>query len=194
MQDIYAGTFVSLYAIYHAAAMRLNRHARPSALPRHKVERNISHAIFDAENFLQVMAWLAQANRKRDIGRDDFVFSTPFPGYVFLQAVDVLTAGGRLVDLPGRLQAIHASLKTLHELTRFWSSAKAQLKTIQGRLDVLAKIVTGEERGAVRGVYWRLRTPFESLDDSSDDVIYGTSDEVFFKAVERHAECGRIDV
>ncbi|KAJ9639890.1 hypothetical protein H2199_006123 [Coniosporium tulheliwenetii] len=151
MQDIYAGTFVSLYAVYHAAAMRLNRHARPSALPRHKVERNISHTIFDAENFLQVMAWLAQANRKRDIGRDDFVFSTPFPGYVFLQAVDVLTAGGRLVDLPGRLQAIHASLKTLHELTRFWASAKAQLKTIQGRLDVLAKIVTGEERGAVRG-------------------------------------------
>merc|ERR1712137_1381628 len=61
----YAGTFVSIHALYYATIIRLNRHVRVNILPMEKQRRNLERALRMASNFLSVMLSLAPASRQR---------------------------------------------------------------------------------------------------------------------------------
>jgi hypothetical protein len=202
----YAGTFISLHALYHTASIRLNRHVRISRLTTGDVISNITRAIDHAHSILEMMRDISKKNRKARFGGEeavgsDFVFSTPFPGYAFINAVDVLSACGVLSSVPQLVENIATGLRCVEELAEFWASAKAQLKACRQRLKQLGDIAMSQLEGATEsgqsphytikfvqiagdsdgngraGLWqkiWRMNTALETGFDKADDLLYGT--------------------
>jgi hypothetical protein len=184
----YAGTFISLHALYHTTVIRLNRHIRIHALPIEKVARNIDHSFRNASNFLSMMHSLAAVNRQQRIpptAASDYLFSTPFPGYALLLSVDVLSAAGTIPTLPRLIDTVGTTLSCLEELGNFWASARVQHKAISARLKDLVEVVQQEEQGVRNGSYglfWRLHESLETV-FGGDDSVYKSNDPLLFKVV-----------
>jgi hypothetical protein len=63
----------------------------------------------------------------------------PFLGYIILSAVDVLSAGGQMLDLPECINLIRGGLEVVRELSCFWGSTKPLVSLIESRLDALTE-------------------------------------------------------
>ncbi|OCL09486.1 hypothetical protein AOQ84DRAFT_431293 [Glonium stellatum] len=182
--DGYAGTFLSIHALYHTTTMRLNRHVRPISLSSSIIRRNIIQATHDATQFLSVMQALSHSSRLQRLPSTHFIFSTPFPGYALMIACDILTSGGLVSELPSLMQSIGGSISCIDELAEFWASARAQQKAIEMRLKQLAEIaLSSKDSNNRKGAFWRVGSPLETAFRKQDDVIYGVTDEVFFDAI-----------
>ena len=180
----YAGTFLSIHALYHTTIMRLNRHVRTTSLSSSEIRRNIVRATQDATQFLSVMQALSHPSRSRRLPSNPFIFSTPFPGYALMIACDILTSGGLISELPGLMQSISNSLFCINELAEFWASALAQQKAIRARLKQLAEIAFSlEDSNNRKGPFWRVEWPLETAFGKQDDLVYGVTDEAFFDAI-----------
>jgi hypothetical protein len=186
--DGYAGTFVSLHALYHTTVIRLNRHVRVNALPIEKVGRNIDHSFRNASNFLSMMHSLAAANRQRRLpsnAASSFLFSTPFPGYALMLSIDVLSSAGTLPTLPALIETLGTTVSCVEELATFWASARVQQKAISARVKQLTEVALQEQQGVRNGSYgqfWRINEPLETA-FGTDDVAYKASDQVLFEVV-----------
>jgi len=180
----YAGTFLSIHALYHTSTMRLNRHVRLTSLSSSAIRRNIIQATQDAAQFLSMMKALSHSSRSRRLPSNPFIFSTPFPGYALMIACDILTSGGLISELPGLMQSIDGGLSCVEELAEFWASARAQQKAIGTRLKKLAEIaLSPEDSNNRKGNFWRVRCPLETAFEKQDDLVYGVTDEVFFDVI-----------
>lgn len=180
----YAGTFLSIHALYHTSTMRLNRHVRLTSLSSSAIRRNIIQATQDAAQFLSVMQALSRSSRSRRLPSSPFIFSTPFPGYAFMISCDILTSGGLISELPDLMQSIGGGLSCVEELAEFWASARAQQKAIRTRLKKLAEIaLSSEDSNNRKGNFWRVRCPLETAFEKQDDLVYGVTDDVFFDAI-----------
>ncbi len=129
----YIGTFISLHALYHTAAMQLNRHAVYDELEHEGLHRNLRAAQYHARELLNVTHTLSKLYREQRSSGPARIFSTPFLGYAILSAVDILTSIGTLADLQSDLQLVQSSLEVVQELSRYWSSAQKQLEMIANR-------------------------------------------------------------
>ena len=182
--DGYAGTFLSIHALYHTTTMRLNRHVRVTSLSSSAIRRNIIQATQEATQLLSVMQALSHSSRSRRLPSIPFIFSTPFPGYALMIACDILTSGGLISELPGLIQSIGGSLSCIDELAGFWASARAQQKAIETRLKQLAEIaLSPKDNDNRKGTFWRVGCSLETAFGKQDDLVYGVTDEVFFDAI-----------
>ena len=184
----YAGTFISIHALYCATAIRLNRHVRVNTLPADKICRNLKQTFCMASNFVSIMHSVAKVNRQRRLpvaAASDFTLSTPFPGYALMLSVDVLTASGLFSTLPNLIEMLSTSVSCIDELASFWASAKTQQKTVSYRIKQLTEIAAREGhsvRNGKEGNFWRIS---HSLQTSfgDDDVLYRTDDQLLFSIV-----------
>jgi hypothetical protein len=184
----YAGTFISLHALYHTAVIRLNRHVRIRALSVEKIARNIDRAFHTASNFLIMMLSLAAVNRQQRLppnAASEFLFSTPFPGYALMLSIDVLSSAGTFSALPALTGKLGTVVSCVEELGKFWASGRAQQRAISARTIQLAEVARQDDQGVRNGSYghfWRLRESMETA-FGADDVLYKTDDQVLFKVV-----------
>lgn len=189
----YAGTFVSMHALYHFTLMKLSRCARHTILPTPTVRRNIRAAHEHAQELLRVMSSLREARREIQHvpqGQNSmFAFSTPFPGYATLSAIDVLGAGGLQSELEQTVHSIGGGLHCLRELSSFWASAKAQRKAGEKRAEQIAQVLTnpsGSRSGCWLRNEWGLQEPLEKEFGLDADCVYGVDDRVYFDALSEH--------
>ncbi|KAJ4293651.1 hypothetical protein N0V90_008935 [Kalmusia sp. IMI 367209] len=184
----FAGSFVSLHALYHTAIIRLNRHIRVSAFSTDKIARNIEQAYRNALNFVSMMHSLAAENRQNRLPPDaaaEFLFSTPFPGYALLLSTDVLTAAGTAANLPGLIEMLGTANSCLEELATFWASARTQHKVVGNRLKRLTEIAIQEEQGVRNGAlgqFWRIAESLESA-FGNDDAVYKANDHLLSEVI-----------
>lgn len=184
----YAGTFISLHALYYTTVIRLNRHVRIRALPLDNVGRNIDRSFRNASNFLSMMHSLAAVNRGRRLqsnAASDFLFSTPFPGYALMLSVDVLSSAGTVHTLPTLVETLETTVFCLEELANFWASARVQQKAVSARVKQLTELARQEEHGVRNGSYgqfWRLNESMETA-FANEDAVYKTNDQLLFEVV-----------
>ncbi|TKA57558.1 hypothetical protein B0A49_09976 [Cryomyces minteri] len=198
IRDGYAGTFISLHALYHVTLMKLNRHARAAVLPLATIRRNIRGANHHALQLLGLMHVPSTSSstssssspgtvlQQRSATEAPTAPTIPFAGYAILTAVDILSAGGPTATLAATVDAIAASLASLTRLAAFWASARAQHKSVEQRLaDILA---TFNDHGlgppSSCGRYWGLPEPLEPVAGGRDeDLVYGVGWKVHFEAL-----------
>lgn len=189
IQGGYAGTFISIHALYHLCCMKLNRCLRHQ-LARGSISRNIRAAHDHGHQVLHLMNAVNFARRQVDSPADGqagtFVVSTPFVGYAALAAVDIVSAGGTDSALASTLEEISAGLTSLQELSGFWVSARDQARLCEKRYYQIQNILKSPARakgGAWLGRSWGLEKPLESDLLTEDDCIYGLAEEVYFDAL-----------
>lgn len=184
----YAGTFISIHALYHATIIRLNRHVRIRAMSTELLRRNIEQAFCNASNFLSMMQSLTAANRQQRLPPNttsDFLFSTPFPGYALTLSIDVMTCAGTFTALPNLLDTIKTTMSCIDELAGFWASARVQQKALSNRLKHLSDIAVQEGQGIRNGSYgpyWKTNDSLESA-FGNDDVLYRIEDQILFEVI-----------
>ncbi|KAF1996410.1 hypothetical protein P154DRAFT_547920 [Amniculicola lignicola CBS 123094] len=181
--DGFAGTFISLHALYHTTVIRLNRHARLHALPQEIVHRNISRSFRHASNFLTIMHSLASSNRQRRLPPDavpDFLFSTPFPGYALMISTDVISSAGTVSTLPNLIDTLRTTVTCLEELGGFWASARVQHRLISNRVKHLTDIALQEEQGVRNGSFGNFWRVSESIEKTfgNEDAVYKAGDQM----------------
>lgn len=183
------GTFMSLHALYHATAIRLNRQIRVGAMPADKINRNIEHALHNASTFLSMMQNLARINRQRQNDESEFFFSTPFPGYALMLSIDVITSAGTFSTLPCLIDTVGNTLSCIDDLATFWASARAQQKAVSNRLRQLTDIAMEHRQGGKHGHTGRFWKISESLDVAfgKDDAIYRANELELFKVIDQLA-------
>lgn len=188
MIEGYAGTFVSLHALYHAAIIRLNRHVRVGAMATERIRRNVDHSFRHASNFLSMMHSLSPVSRQQRLpatASAEFLFSTPFPGYALMLSIDVLTSAGTFSTLPHLIETIRTAISSIDELAGFWASARAQHKALSGRLKRLTKIAVQEGQGARNGSHGQFWKTEDSLETAfgNDDAVYKSENQLLFDVV-----------
>jgi hypothetical protein len=181
VKEGYAGSFISLHALYHATVIRLNRHMRVRTLPLEQVARNIEQCFRNASSFLSMIHALTTVTPQ---GRLPFL-SSPFPGYALMLSVDVLSSAGTVPMLHGLVESIGHTVTYMEELGTFWSSARTQANAISERLRRLTEIARMDERGVRNGDYgpfWRLPDSLESS-FGGEDAVYKADNHVLFDVV-----------
>jgi hypothetical protein len=184
----HAGTFISLHALYHTTVIRLNRHVRVRLLPADKLARNIDHSFRNASHFLSMMHSLAVENRQRRLppnAATEFLFSTPFPGYALMLSIDVITGAGTISTLPDLTKTVGTALTCIEELSKFWASAKTQLKAVSKRVKYLGDLAMQEEQGVrngSHGQFWRVPDSME-MAFGNEDAVYKANDQLLFGVV-----------
>ena len=184
----YAGSFLSMHALYHATIIRLNRHVCVRAMSREKIRRNLEQSFRTATNFLSMMHPLAAINRQQSLPPNptsNFLFSTPFPGYALMLSIDVVTSAGVFSALPNLIETIGTTISCLDELAGFWASAKAQQKAVSNRLKELTDMAMQGSQGLQNGSYenyWKIDDSLESA-FGNDDVVYKAEERLLFEVV-----------
>jgi hypothetical protein len=110
------------------------------------------------------------------------VLLSPYLGYVIVSAVDVLSAGGLMVDMSETISLIRGGLKAVKELSRFWAGSVPLASLIECRLDSLMEhrhhphMTDGKVAFMVSGpsLDSQVRTGTQKQDPpSNEDLMYG---------------------
>lgn len=184
IQQGYAGTFISMHTLHHFTQMKLNRRLRHSLLPE-VLGRNIRAAHSHGHQMLQLMNAIRTANKSVSAPAEGqppfFWFSTPFPGHAILTAIDIVGAGDWETSLKTTLDEIFGALGTLRELSRYWHSAKEQLRACEKRYYTIQNFITRPtvrgSAGAWLGRRWGMEHAMERDLDPEYDCIYGLGED-----------------
>ena len=190
IQGGYAGIFISIHVLHHFVLMKLNRCMRhPLAIDL--ASRNIIRAHDHAHSILRIMCAIHAA--RRDVSRPtdgqftEFIFTTPFPGFATLSAIDVVSAGGHDSGLGPAMDGMAGGLACLRELSPYWHQAREQCKTGERRSLQLKNVITRPYKanhGCWLGRNWGFES--SSLDTEFDleyDCIYGVDEKLYFTAL-----------
>ncbi|KAL4942751.1 hypothetical protein BDV06DRAFT_156921 [Aspergillus oleicola] len=136
-------SFISIHLLYHAALLKLNRYASAQLLRPGKAKQYVHTARNHAAEILRAALALVRYVSDYNISplttepspRGNLL--NPFLAYVILSAVDVLSAGGAIIDLPQCINLIRAGLDVVRELSYYWASTKMLVSLIEGRLDAM---------------------------------------------------------
>ncbi|KAF2230222.1 hypothetical protein EV356DRAFT_454307 [Viridothelium virens] len=173
----FASLFVSLHTVCHVTTLNLYRYARIDCLEPAIIARNIRRTRETARTVLELFLNVIKIENHN--------FNAASPGYGLIVAVDVLSAGGRVVDLPALISAFLKTARLLDDLSSFWASAKHQRRLLQRRIEDLARITDGSGPGSLidNGRYWTVDEPLQAYTSKDCDVIYGVEKEVFIEAL-----------
>ncbi|KAL9089669.1 MAG: hypothetical protein Q9165_005701 [Trypethelium subeluteriae] len=173
----FASLFVSLHTVRHVTTLNLYRYTRIDCLEPSVIARNIRLARASARTVLELFLSLIEIENHN--------FNAASPGYGIIVAADVLSAGGRVVDLPALISAFLKTARLLDDLSSFWASAKHQRRLLQRRIEELAQITNGSGPGSLvdDGRYWTVDEPLQAYTHKDCDVIYGVEKEVFIEAL-----------
>ncbi|KAE8144662.1 hypothetical protein BDV25DRAFT_134476 [Aspergillus avenaceus] len=182
-------TFVEIHLLYNATLMKLNRHARHRSLPDATIDWHVhttrNHAAEILRLSLTVMRYASEYEPSRLVMEPATARGTilsPYLGYVILSAVDVLSAGGLMVDMPETVTLIRGGLEAVKELGRFWAGSAPLVSLIETRLDVLTEhrhhpvMIEGKVAFIMNGpsLDSQIRTGTQRQDlPSNEDLMYG---------------------
>ncbi|KAL4952798.1 hypothetical protein BDW69DRAFT_200541 [Aspergillus filifer] len=136
-------SFISIHLLYHAALLKLNRYARSQLLRPGKAKQYVYAARNHAAEILRTALALVRYVSDYNVSplttepSPKGILLNPSIAYVILSAVDVLSAGGAIIDLPQCTNLIHAALDVVRELSHYWASTKTLASLIEARLDAM---------------------------------------------------------
>ena len=186
LRDGNLGTFISLHSLFHMCFMTLNRHIRHEDLSIDSIRRSSNEAICHALQLLHMMEILSkstcktpkpstsQSARQRHFHQHQFpTFSTPFPGYAILLAIDTVSATGSLERelFTETFRVMNEGLKIVIQLSRFWSSARNQRKAIMRRIEDISNAVIDYGTGSSMKA-WVVESPMIKAIGPEEDVFY----------------------
>ncbi|KAL3491237.1 hypothetical protein BJX62DRAFT_251443 [Aspergillus germanicus] len=138
--------FISIHLLYHATLLKLNRYARAQLLRPGMTQQYVHTARNHAAEILRTALALVRYASEYDVSSmttdpvtPKGTLLNPFLGYIILSAVDVLSAGGQMLDLPECINLIRGGLEVVRELSCFWGSTKPLVSLIDSRLDALTE-------------------------------------------------------
>ncbi|KAJ5381391.1 uncharacterized protein N7496_003819 [Penicillium cataractarum] len=145
--------FVAIHMFYHATLMKLYRHARYQSLRSEVLIQYIHRARYHAVETLRIAlavvqyAHDVQASRSTaDPSSPNVTLLSPFLGYVVLSAVDVLSAGGMVAELPDCISFINGAYGMVQLLGRHWDSSISLANLIKKRLDSMIDCANDRSR------------------------------------------------
>ncbi|KAL2811358.1 hypothetical protein BJX63DRAFT_422465 [Aspergillus granulosus] len=136
--------FISIHLLYHATLLKLNRYARAqllrSGMAKQYVHTARNHAAEILRTALALVRYASEygvSSMTTDPPSPKGTLLNPYLGYIILSAVDVLSAGGQMVDLSECISLIRGGLEVVRELSCFWGSTKPLVSLIEARLDAM---------------------------------------------------------
>ncbi|KAL2826006.1 hypothetical protein BDW59DRAFT_69235 [Aspergillus cavernicola] len=136
--------FISIHLLYHATLLKLNRYARSqllrSGVAKQYVHTARNHAAEILRTALALVRYASEYDASQmvtDLVAPKGTLLSPFLGYVILSAVDVLSAGGLMIDLPECINLIRGGLEVVRQLSSFWASTKPLVSLIETRLEAM---------------------------------------------------------
>lgn len=192
IQKGYAGTLISMHILYHLSLIKLNRYMRHAVLPD-KVSRNIRTANDHGHQILKIMTALHVSRREITAPAEGqpptYDFSTHFPGYAILSAIDIVSAGGLDSNLKVTLDEIGGALGCLRELKQYWHSADLQFRACEKRYYQLKNITITPQKaksGCWLGKKWGIKAPLEFEFTAESDCIYGLGEQDADEAMSKY--------
>ncbi|KAL4977099.1 hypothetical protein BDW66DRAFT_166034 [Aspergillus desertorum] len=137
--------FISIHLLYHTALLKLNRYARAHLLRPGMAKQYVHTARNHAAEILRTALALKRHTSDHNVSsltadrtpRPGILLLNPFLGYAILSAVDVISAGGLILDLPECINLIRGGLDVVRDLNSFWGSTKPLVAAIEARLEAL---------------------------------------------------------
>jgi hypothetical protein len=186
------GTFMTMHAVYHTTAMKLNRYIQHSVLFRPQLQHHISVAKHHAESLLVIMDTLASRRSPVPSSPTSPIdlpakFSSPFIGYSIVSAIDILTSKVPISSISNRLASFSSAQSILGEIALFWQSAKNQQAQVIQRIRDLAELAARDEAGGAGAIGFKsgvmgatardegifeMREPIEKTFAKDHDCIY----------------------
>ncbi|KAL4918477.1 hypothetical protein BDW62DRAFT_65563 [Aspergillus aurantiobrunneus] len=181
-------SFISIHLLYHASLLKLNRYARSHLLRPGMAEKYVHTARNHAAEILRTALALERYASECNVSPMTIepvpskgTLLNPFLGYVILSAVDVLSVGGLMIDLPECINLIRGGLEVVRELSCFWGTTKPLLSLIETRLDAMVEThhkVTSEGKVAFLldgpSLDSQIQNGVQKQDSSTnEDLIYG---------------------
>ncbi|KAF7559059.1 hypothetical protein G7046_g5103 [Stylonectria norvegica] len=181
------GCFLIMHLLYNHALIKLNRHtvaaghASPHAQSIH-AQRCFEHA----NNVLDIVKALVRFHR---LGQTVPSAPPPIMAIVVTEAVDVLTASGRLSHLGDVIESVRMAQEVVDAMGSIWEDTRSARDVIDQRLGMLLRIrdrgsqptspvegyriVYGSEgREEERSLRWQISNPIEKLYPKDMDNIY----------------------
>lgn len=178
----YFSQFYIIHAIYCLVGMKLGRIGRVELLSDEVKRRNLRIAMFHARLYLSMISTLSKAIHANGGEDVDFALAQPFPGYAVINAVDILSSGGRaaaLADMTNK--ELEAAKAVVEQKSNFWTISRKQQQLIDDRQGLLSAY--GINSGHTTD---RHRVP-EAMERAflpqGHDLVYETTDDLFFDVV-----------
>lgn len=183
------GSFLTMHLLYSHAMIKLNRHTVTTgrASPRSK-SLHIQTCFEHASHALDIVKSLVRLHRTGQM-----VVSAPPPmtAVVVTEAVDVLTASGRMSHLGDVIESVQVSQGVVEAMGNIWEESRAAREVIDARLSLLLRI---RDRGSQttspaegyrilfsaagheddKSLRWLISSPIEKLYPKVMDNIYSS--------------------
>jgi hypothetical protein len=195
-QHGYGGSLIAMHALYHISQLKAARNAHHELLSPHTTVRQIRLAHTNATQLLEMVCDVrSMSSQGSGKGQDPVNLLSPFFAYGITAAIDTLSAGGLREDFGRTMALISDSIAALHDLAHFCASAKAQAKQTSKRMALMqaraaecfetAPVIAAPRatNGGDTMNCWRIDEPMEQVFTLQQDVSYGTSPAIYFKAL-----------
>lgn len=192
----YAGSLIAMHALYNVSQLKAARNAHHELLSPQTTSRQIRIAHTNAVQLLEMVCDIRSTKpHGSGKGQDPINLLSPFFAYGITAAIDTLSAGGLREELGHTMRLINDSIATLHNLGQFCASAKTQAKQASKRMALIearaaesfkaTAVVTAPRatNGGETENCWRISEPMEQVLTLQQDVCYGTSPAIYFKAL-----------
>lgn len=178
----YFAKYYILWGVYCLVGMKLGRIGRCELLDDDIKRRNLRVSMYHARKWLAIVSQLSRAiweNPGEDI---DFALVQPFPGYSILNAVDILSSGGKASKLAELTNGELEECKSVvTQGANFWIINKKQRSFIDDRQGLLSAYGIG---GGHEADKLRIEAAIDrSFLPATHDMVYGISDEIFYEVV-----------
>lgn len=183
------GPFLTMHLLYNHAMIKLSRHSVAAGrLSPQTTSLHVQRCYEHSTNVLDVIKALLRLHRN---GQDVNSAFPPVIAMATTEAVDVLTASGRLSHLGDVIDDVRMALSIVDAMGAIWEDSQNAQEAIDGRLGMLLRIrdrgsqptspiegyriVYGaEEHGDEKGLRWQIINPIENLYPKDMDNIYST--------------------
>lgn len=195
-QHGYAGSLIAMHALYHISQLKAARNAHHELLSPHTTLQQIRLAYANATQLLEMVCDVRSITpHGSGKAQDPANLLSPFFAYGITAAIDTLSAGGLREDFGRTMVLISDSIAALKDLAQFCASAKAQAKQTSKRMALMearaaesfepTPVVSAPRatNGGESMDCWRINEPMEQVFTLQQDVTYGTSPAIYFKAL-----------
>lgn len=132
------GSFVSLHSLYHVSYVNLHRYGQFDSGSTPTLKASLRTAYEHGNAILDLAQNMATRSVRLPTTRAASIkFSSPYFGFIIVNAIDILSAKGRLADIPTFHARIDGAIKMVDELACFWHSARLQQGQVKERLEAL---------------------------------------------------------
>ncbi|KPM38376.1 hypothetical protein AK830_g8185 [Neonectria ditissima] len=180
------GPFLTMHLLYNHAMIKLSRHGVVAGRASQTTSLHVQRCFEHSTNVLDAIKALLRLQRG---GQEIIGGFPPVIAMAATEAVDVLTASGRLTHLGDVIDSVRMVLSVVDAMCAIWEDFRNAREVIEGRLGMLLRIrdrgnqptspvesyrivLGAEEHGDEKGLRWQFNNPIESLYPKDMDTIY----------------------